>query len=265
MKTKFTLTFRVVIMLLMAGVFTLQVVQVQAQLDSTSADGTLETVRSGNDILQAHNVIFSYSNGPYTSNGLVLNGVMLPLLNSGWIKNNGEHGKDNPNYYCGYRENSNLYYRNFQAFDLSQSNLNAHGITTPITSAGLKVRQYVSEPTTGTQMWELRSVTTAYSIINQNYTAGSPNGIAIYNDFGSGTSYGSVMVDKTLSGTNILSITLNAAAITDINNAIGSEFVIGGEADDAPAPFVPITNWAIVLGIFLITGFIVFRYRRKLA
>ncbi len=264
MKTKFTLTFRVVIMLLMAGVFTLQVVQAQVQLDSTSADGTLETIRSGNDILQSHNIIFSGSNGPYTSNGLVLNGVMLPLLNSGWNKSNGQHINGNTNYFCGYDEPSTLYYNNFQAFDLSQSNLNTHGITTPITSAVLKVRQYGSEPTTGTQMWELRSVTTAYSIINQGYPTGSANGIAIYNDFGSGTSYGSIMVDKTLSGTNILSITLNAAAITDINNAIGSEFVIGGEAG-APAPSVPITNWAIVLGIFLITGFMVFRYRRKLA
>ncbi len=268
MKRKFMLPFRAITVLLMLGLFTIQIAQAQENVNYRLPNGTMSTINENGDaditagVLGSDNFILG-SSGFLSGNGLVLNGTLLSNLNSGWFDSSGSHSQTNDNYICG--ELNDIFYRNFFAFDLSQSNLAANGIVLPITSAVLQVMQAESAPPTGIQEWKLSKVTTAYSVINQNYSSGSASGIAIFEDFGMGTFYGSIDVDKTLPFTNIISVTLSSAAVTDINAAVGSTFVIGGEADDLAPPPVPVSNWAILFGVLLIGTFIVVRYRTSLA
>lgn len=57
---------------------------------------------------------------------------------------------------------------------------------------------------------------------------GSGNGVAIYNDIGTGTSYGSQGGLTAANVGDILSFTLPASALTDIEAAAGNDFAVGG-------------------------------------
>jgi hypothetical protein len=205
------------------------------------------------------NLIFSYSDFN-ASNSLILNGVSVPVLQSGWYKSTGEHNSSNSNYICGIYDDGSFYH-NFFAFDLN--NLASYGISLPITSAVLSVIQYQSEPATGTQLYQLSAVSTSYSTINQSYPEGSATGLAIFSDFGAGASFGEILVDRTAASNSILTITLNSSAITAINTAAtaGSIFVLGGQAGGS-AP-VPVSTWAILCGFAFILMFTVWRFIRK--
>lgn len=210
-------------------------------------------------------IIMAYSSFTI-SNVLVLNGVDVPPHYSGWFSSRGWHESDNSNYGCGYEGTSfDDNFRNFHAFDLS--NLAGYGISLPITSAVLHVQQYGSVPVTGVKTWNLSAVSTPYATINQDYTDPSPAGSVIFADLGEGAAYGSVDIDRTLPEANVLQITLNSTAIADINASAqaGEIFVVGGKIDDIGPTPVPVSNWAIILGVLLIGAFMVVRYRRRLA
>jgi hypothetical protein len=204
-------------------------------------------------------LIFSWSDFN-ASNSLILNGVPVPVLQSGWYRNNGVHDATNGNYICGIYTDE-LFYRNFFAFNLN--NLAGLGISLPITSAVLSVNQYQSTPATGTQFYQLSAVSTLYSTINQTYSSGSATGLAIYSDLGTGPSFGGILVDRTAASNYILTITLNNTAITAINAAAtaGSIFVLGGQAGGSET--VPVSRWAIICGFALILMFTVWRFIRK--
>lgn len=172
---------------------------------------------------------FIFGNSNYSSsNSLVLNGVQVPNYYQGWFLDDGSHTASNSNYICGFYNNQ--YYRNWHAYDLS--NLSSYGITPPITSAVLRTQKFTSIPASGFAVWDLHSVTTAYSLINVTYPSGSAGGQAIFADLGTGTYYGNGTVDGSLPSSSFIETPLNSAAIADINNAIGSIFVIGGRSDD---------------------------------
>ena len=129
-----------------------------------------------------------------------------------------------------------------------------------------------------------------------NVAAGFTTGFSFY--YSSNTSNGSVSVFDGLNGTGNLLASLNLPLNWQDNNCqgdptgmycnwdpIGVPFtgttmsvvfagaanyiafddVTFGSTDPGPPVGVPVSNWAIILGILLIAAFIVFRFRRRLA
>jgi hypothetical protein len=204
------------------------------------------------------NFILGWSD--YSSNNvLVLNGIPVVNYNSGWFSDDGYHDNTNQNYICGYDGDDDMTFRNFFIFDLS--NLSSLGITPPITSAVIRVDRFRSSPETGSQMWELYSVTTPFAAFGLSYIPGSLPGQNIFNDLGTGDFIGSVAVDRTISYSPQVEVTLNSAGLAAINSSIGSYFILGGNADDISP--VPVPIWIIAIGFLLIAGFVVLRFRRK--
>jgi hypothetical protein len=107
-------------------------------------------------------------------------------------------------------------YRNFFVFDLS-------AVTDSIVAAELRVFNPISDLTPN-EMNTLRwfDVTTDPATV-----IASTGSVDIFNDLGSGTSYGTLMYPRASSGV-VLSTTLNGAAIAALNGARGRTFAIGG-------------------------------------
>ncbi|MBP7509197.1 MAG: hypothetical protein KA807_15400 [Prolixibacteraceae bacterium] len=204
--------------------------------------------------------IFGWSNdSPFMNNVLVLNGIPVLYHDCGWFTSEGIHDSDNENYICGYDGDDDFTFRNFFVFDLS--NLSSLGITPPITSAILRIDRYRPSPEIGIKTWELYDVATSYSSFASSYSQGSLPGQDIFNDLGAGSLIGSVNVDRTLSFTPQVQVTLNSAGLAAINSSIGSYFILGGKADSIKP--VPVPIWIIAIGFILIAGVVVLRFRRK--
>lgn len=231
-------------------------VSVLAQTGSTTFNG-LPVLRSAAVSSSDLNVVFSFSSSD-ANNAFIINGITVPLLNSGWFSNVGEHSPFNTNYICGAY--SGPIYNNFFAVDLS--NLGNYGITPPITSAVLHVNRYQSEPTTGTFDYTLCAVTNSYTTLNQNYNSSDATGMAIHSDLGDGTIYANVLLDKTVPSGTYADITINSAGIAAMNASIGSTFVVGGTGNPTVAT-VPVSYWAIALVFMAIGMLAVIRFRRR--
>jgi PEP-CTERM motif len=78
-----------------------------------------------------------------------------------------------------------------------------------------------------TQTLNFFDVSTPAATLNAN----TGTSAAIFADLGSGTSYGTFTVTNSGALTEVLSFTLNAAAVADINAAAGGFFSIGGSLD----------------------------------
>jgi PEP-CTERM motif-containing protein len=93
------------------------------------------------------------------------------------------------------------------------------------------------------QLWD---VTTPVALVQ----ADNSGAISIYNDLGSGTLYGSVVVTPGEQGTQIL-INLDAAAIASINAAAanGQEWAIGGSIFGAASTPEPGTISMVLTGL----------------
>jgi len=137
--------------------------------------------------------------------------VEIAAYDSGWYSNGGYHLSSNTNYLAGFSGWVSSY-RNFFTFDLG-------AISNNVTSAILQLNTYTIQ-VPGT--YSLFDVTTPVSQL----TAGGTGLTGIYNDLGSGLSYGSKSL--TYSQNIIIQITLNASAIADINANSGGKFAIGG-------------------------------------
>ncbi len=250
-KIVLSLKFLVAIFLInvMAGV------TVYAQTPSPTFNG-LPALKSATTSSADPNAVFS-SSDPDVNNAFIINGITVPLLNSGWFDSTGGHSVSNQNYICG--DYYGLIYNNFFAVDLS--NLSNYGITTPITSAVLHINRYYSEPVTGTFSYTLSNVTNSYTTLNQSYNSSDATGIAIHNDLGDGTTYASVVLDKTVSSGTYEDISLNSAGISAMNASVGSTFVVGGTG--SPTLVVPVSYWAIAL-LFVVVGLsVVIRLRKR--
>ncbi|MCE4565407.1 hypothetical protein INQ51_13900 [Maribellus sp. CM-23] len=227
-----------------------------AQTGSTTFNG-LPVLRSATISSPTLDVVFGYSNYD-GNNAFIINGITVPLLNSGWFNNAGQHSATNQNYVCGFEYGT--IFNNFFAVDLS--NLSSHGITPPITSVVLHVNRYESVPASGTFDYKLFNVTNSYATINQDYNPSDATGIAIHNDLGNGTMYADVVLDKTMPNNTYIDIPLNSAGIAAMNAAIGSTFVVGGTGSPN-AIVVPVPYWAIALVFLAIGLLVVIRFRRR--
>ena len=170
-------------------------------------------------LLLAAAVVMSFVSAAHATTVTVstsLNQLQKGVDNQGWWSNFSTNGNSkNDNYYIANG------YRDFFSFDLS-------GISGNVTSATFQVRRYGQSGNVLLDLWDVTTpatslITTRQGISNQ----------AIYNDLGSGISYGEFTVTNGASQ-DILNFSLNAAALADINKKIGQGyFSIGGSLNGA--------------------------------
>jgi hypothetical protein len=159
--------------------------------------------------IQAGMVTFSTSDSQFTTG----------VHNQGWWSATASNTATNDNYFVGRL--SDHVRNNFFSFDLSSLDLSGMQIA----SATLELRRAESAGNLP-HTYNLFDVSTAPAVLNNNVGTG----VAIFNDLGSGTSYGSFVIGAG-NASDILSLSLNAAALADIANASGNFFSIGGTLD----------------------------------
>ncbi|WP_394790135.1 PEP-CTERM sorting domain-containing protein [Rhodoferax sp.] len=143
--------------------------------------------------------------------------TVITWTDSGWYNSLGVHNPSNTNYIAGFCTTCQdpQSSRNFFVFDTSS-------IVGQVSSAILRLRAgYI--PGHGT--YTLYDVTTPVA----NLRAGGSGLLDIYDDLGSGTSYGSVPLTSTQTD-GLVDIVLNSAALAAINAHTGF-FAIGGSYD----------------------------------
>lgn len=138
--------------------------------------------------------------------------------NQGWWRLDAANGNPtNDNYYTGGDV------RSYFTFDLS-------GITPgTITGLVLELRRYIQDAPVDLEFWDVS--TSAVDLAQRNTVDN-----AIHADLGTGASYGSATV-LTGGSFDVLSFTLNAAAVADANAASGGYFSVGAAVNGPGAIF----------------------------
>lgn len=155
--------------------------------------------------------------GKCTAAPVIIERPAIYAADSGWYDNSGSHGAANQNFLVGAIGSTR--YRNFFV-------LNIPNITDEIVGATLSIQNpagggYTSPDATET--WELYDVTTPIATL----TAGGAGLVAIFDDLGGGTTYGSASVSAASDG-KYVNVVLNASAIAALNAARGGQIAIGG-------------------------------------
>jgi len=185
--------------------------------------------------------LFGYS--PSGSQTLTINSTTIGApMQSGWFRDDGLHSGGNTNYLTalapdyGYAES-----RSFFTFDVG------NGVTSASVSIG-------NDPTSGFLSSTGAPITLTLfdvsSAIDTNLSYSGAPGIAIFNDLGTGTIYGSVTV---FGPTSAVVVSFNAAGIAAINAAgdAGGPFTFGGSISTAvPEP----GSWAMMIAGFGLVG-----------
>jgi hypothetical protein len=130
----------------------------------------------------------------------------------GWWHSSFASTDSNTNYAAGGG------YRSFLTFDLN--NLALTGQT--ITAAKVRLQAFQTQGNTGISFFDVTSDPFAV-----NFNA-PPLNLAIWNDLGSGTSYGTGLLPSAPGPNDILEFTLNVAAIGALNLGIGQGFFMIG-------------------------------------
>jgi len=144
--------------------------------------------------------------------------------NQGWWSDTRETRDDNDNYVTGIVFDGD--HRSFFTFDFSSLSL-------PVISATLELTRFEYWSTAESETLGLFDVSTDAVTLNNNVETSS----SIYDDLGSGESYGEFEVLSDGLETDVLSFQLNAAAIADINAGKGGWFSIGGSLLSPGSPF----------------------------
>lgn len=186
---------------------------------------------------------------------LVLNGsTTLTATNRGWVDEFGTNnfGGATGNYIvgtCGSSDScvgSDTYANNYFAFDID-------GIS-GTTSAVLNLYQPAVGENGGADGGFLsQSSSLLYTLFDVSGNPLTDSGLGIFGDLASGVSYGSFVVDSSSNGT-IVSIALNAAAVSAINGGTDT-FFIGGTISPVPEP----ATYGMLLAGLGMLGFMVRR------
>jgi hypothetical protein len=112
--------------------------------------------------------------------------------------------------------------RSFFTFDLSGLNLSGQQVT----GATLELRRY-GYSGDASETVQFFDVSTAAATLNNN----TGTSATIFNDLGTGTSYGAFSISSSGLTTDLLSFALNSSARADITGAAGGFFSIGGTCD----------------------------------
>jgi hypothetical protein len=199
--------------------------------------------------------LFGYS--PAGSQTLLSDGGTSETNNHGWFNNFGIHDASNSNYFVG-GFSGGLELRNFFIFDVTGFGA--------VSDAQLEIGNPGGEGSGGgLNLNGVSSVTwTLYDFgtfvdTNQGYTGAT----GIFADLGTGTSYGSVTVSG---ATTLVTVSLNAAGIAAINQAIATDglFKVGGRL--TPLAVIPEPGtWALLIAGFGMVGAAVRRRRAAIA
>jgi hypothetical protein len=154
--------------------------------------------------------------------------VSLSHLDSGWYTDKGEHDSDNSNYLTGAYDGR--IYRSFFVFDLGS-------VGDIITGAELRLfnpgNGYQSPDPSETLL--LFNVSSLIDDLVAAHEDDSPEGMAIYEDLGTGVELGSQIVSAADNG-QYVSLVLNAAAIAELNAARSGLWAIGGSLTSLRTP-----------------------------
>jgi hypothetical protein len=134
-------------------------------------------------------------------------------FNQGWWSNGASHDPTNSSYFTGY---SGPEYRSFFSFSLASLPANAL-----VQSASVSV-------VTGNSSGPIPTALTMFDVstsASQLKTSGGSNS-SIFNDLGSGTSYGTFLVNTSSSGAT-QTASLNSSGVSAIKAATGAYFSVG--------------------------------------
>jgi PEP-CTERM motif len=147
--------------------------------------------------------------------------------NQGWWSNISNNFDSNDNYITGFTNFGIITFggptewRSFFTFDLSTLDLTGQVLL----SATLEVVRSLYDSSDPTETIAFFDVSTNAATLNNNFGMNT----AIFNDLGSGATYGSFVVPAySESSTEALAFLLNTAALADIASAAGGFFSIGG-------------------------------------
>lgn len=144
--------------------------------------------------------------------------------NQGWWSDFDPHSPGNDNYLVGFVPSDT--YHNFFSFDLSS-------LTGQVVAANLELHRFSYHSLNPSETLGLFDVSTPAATLKTSIGTNA----AIYNDLGSGTSYGVFSVSR--SGPDPIVFSLNAAALAGIQAAEGGFFSIGGSLQ----AFAPLGVW----------------------
>ena len=175
--------------------------------------------------------------------------------NQGWWSATGENFDSNGSYFVGEAAFGHLN-NNFSTFDISE-------LSAPVSSATLEMPRFTGFSDSGALIhdYHLYDVITAPDILNMNVGA-SP---AIFNDLGSGVSYGTHAISVAGDSSEILMLDLNANAIADLNTAIANRdswFSIGGTLTPGIVSVPETGDTGVMMGSSLL-GIILLRVRGR--
>jgi hypothetical protein len=137
--------------------------------------------------------------------------------NQGWWSDSQDGSTTNANYFTG-RQDSHLA-NSFFTFDLSSLDLTSQVIT----AATLSLPGFWFSSSDDSETLGLFDVSTNAAVLNAN----NGTNATIFEDLGTGTSYGSFVIARYDQG-QTLTLALNSAALTDLTRAAGGFFSIGG-------------------------------------
>jgi PEP-CTERM motif-containing protein len=156
-----------------------------------------------------------------------------PARNQGWWSSTAQNNEINDNYFTGRSLGKD--YRSFFSFDMSAIDLSRQNVV----STRLELSQYFYAGSDAGETIEFFDVSTPAAILNRNT---GPNN-AIFDDLGSGTSFGSFVVpqyapffDPNHSPLSTVSFSLNPAAVASVRAASGGFFSIGGSLSSISGP-----------------------------
>jgi hypothetical protein len=151
------------------------------------------------------------------------NEINQGIRNQGWWSPQAGNNNGNDNYIAGNVSDTN-FYNDFFTFYIPLDR-------GAITSVVLSIPQYTT--VTAPFTYSLFDVST--DAVTLNNKDNGPNS-SIYNDLGSGVTYGSIAIPDDSSTPNPLLITLNASAVSAINGTRNGYFSIGGTISPTTVP-----------------------------
>jgi hypothetical protein len=144
----------------------------------------------------------------------------------GWFSPQAGHTASNNNYIVGSSFSGSLNlrapYRNFFTFSLASLNLAGKQVV----GATLSLVDGLSAVSNSTVTYTLHDVSTSTATLAANYATNDPAAATVFNDLGTGQSYGSFVNTATSTGRRVY--TLAAPALADIAARAGQSFTLGG-------------------------------------
>ncbi len=150
--------------------------------------------------------------------------VTFANTQQGWFSPQGGHIAGNNNYLVGTGTFSSgkATYRNFFTFSLASLNLAGKQVV----GATLSLVDGTATVPSSTVTYTLHDVSTSTATLATNYAPNDPAAATVFNDLGTGQSYGSFVNTAANTGRRVYSLT--ASALADIAARAGQNFSIGG-------------------------------------